>query len=275
MLTKIEARSPAGELLSLPLDDFSGGFVVADVLGVDPVKATIVTSPIATIDGAHLQTTRRESRNLILKLEYAPDYSSESIRDLRFRLYEFFMPETTVNLRFIHSIGDDFEVEINGVVETFDAPLFTKEPKVDISIICTDPDFVVLEDVVVEGDTDPDPDELLIAYPGTVEAGLVLTMTIPHDDLEMDVYLRGPDGITRAFRFAVNCLEDDILTINSIPGSKEITLTRAGTPFSILYSVYQPTPWPTLWKGNNYIRVVVDGDPIPYTITYKPKYGGL
>jgi hypothetical protein len=276
MLTKIEVRSPSGDLLSLPLDDSSGGFIVSSVEGLEPIKATVVTSSIATIDGAFLQTTRRESRNILIELDFDPDYATESVRDLRFRLYDFFMPETSVNLRFIHSVAEDFEVEINGIVESFDAPLFTDEPTATISVLCTSPDFIVLEEVEIEGETDPDPDEILIAYPGTIEAGLILTMTIDRDNIdEVDIYVRAPDGITRTFRFALNNLEDDILVLNSIPGSKALTITRAGTPFSVLYSVMQPTPWPTLWKGNNYIRVVVEGDPIPYTVVYKPKYGGL
>lgn len=278
MLTKIEARSPSGELLSLPLDDMSGGFIVADVKGLDPVKATIVTSPIATMDGAQLQTTRREPRNIFIELEVEPDWSAESVRDLRFRLYDFFMPEAQVNLRFIHSVAEDFEVEINGVVESFDFELFTDEPKAVISIINTSPDFVVLENTVVEGVTVSDTTETLVAYPGTVETGLIFTITLDRDLDEFELYVRGPDNVTRLFSFFGNFIADDILTVNSLPGSKQFYLTRGGTQITVLYGVYPSAPWPTLWKGNNYIRLVIDGDPgdpLPYEVSFRPKYGGL
>lgn len=279
MLTKIEARSPSGDLLSLPLDDISGGFVVADVQGLGPIKATIVTSAIATMPGAHIQNTRREPRNILLSLELAPDYTSDTVRDLRFRLYDFFMPEASVNLRFVHEVGDSFEVEINGVVEDNQDEIFTKEPTAEISIICASPDFTVLEDVVFEGDTVDDLTEALIAYPGTVSTGAVVTMTLVQDIEDITIFLRGPDNITRRFSVSGNMLTGDIVEINSMPGSKGVTVTRSGTPFSLLAGVGLPPFWPVLAKGNNYIRVIADGpDPftsIPYEVSYRPKYGGL
>lgn len=277
MLETVEVRSPSGDLLSLPLADFSSGFIVADIKGLNPVKATIVRSPIATLDEEAVHTTRRDARNLIIILEPEPDYTSETIRDLRFRLYDFFMPEATVNLRFIHSLAEDFEVEIEGVVEDFDWPLFTDEPKGTLSIICKKPDFIALDEIEVEGATVNDSSEILLAYPGSTETGLVFTITIDQADIfEFEFYLRGPDGITRYFWIGTSFEIGDILEINSNPGMKTATVTRAGTPFSLLYGMMPSAPWPTLWKGDNYLRVVeTDGTPIDYTVVYKPKYGGL
>ena len=275
MLETVEVRSPSGDLLSLNLADISSGFIVADIKGLNPVKATIVRTPIATLDEEAINATRRDARNLIFILEPEPDYTTETIRDLRWRLYDFFMPEAPVNLRFIHSAGDNLEVEINGIVEDFDWPLFAAEPEGTLSIICEKPDFVVLDSLEVEGDTVEDSSEVLLAYPGTVESGLVWTLNIDRDIDEIDFYLRAPDGITRYFWLGGTLLTGDVLEINSIPGQKAITVTRSGTPFSLLYGLMPVAPWPTLWKGNNYLRVVVEGDPIPYTVSYKPKYGGL
>ena len=251
MLETVEVRSPSGDLLSLNLADISSGFIVADIKGLNPVKATIVRTPIATLDEEAINATRRDARNLIFILEPEPDYTTETIRDLRWRLYDFFMPEAPVNLRFIHSAGDNLEVEINGIVEDFDWPLFAAEPEGTLSIICEKPDFVVLDSLEVEGDTVEDSSEVLLAYPGTVESGLVWTLNIDRDIDEIDFYLRAPDGITRYFWLGGTLLTGDVLEINSIPGQKAITVTRSGTPFSLLYGLMPVAPWPTLWKGNN------------------------
>lgn len=275
MLTTVEVRSATGDLLTLSLDDVSGGIVVAEIEGLDPVKATVITSDIATMDGAHLQKTRRVPRNILMKLDLEPDYSVESIRDLRFRLYDFFMTEAIVNLRFIHSVEEDFEVEISGVVESCETPLFTKEPKLDVSIVCTNPDFVDLVSIEVEGTSVEDTTETLLAYPGSIEAGLEWVMTLDRDIDEVELYLRGPDNITRRFAFGGNFLDGDVITVSSSPGSKSIIVNRSGTLMPWLYGVFPGSVWPTLYKGNNYIITVVEGTTIPYQVTYTPKYGGL
>ena len=145
--------------------------------------------------------------------------------------------------------------------------------------MCTDPDFIDLVDIEVEGGAmDSGLDEVLLAYPGTVETGLVFTMTLDRVIDELEMYVRGPDNVTRLFTMGLTTEIGDILTINSIQGQKSVTLTRGGTPMHVLYGVLQPTAWPVLSKGNNYIRVIVGestGTDIPYDVVYTPQYGGL
>ncbi len=44
MLTKLDVSTVQGDLLTLQLDDVSEGLVVLEVEGLDPVKATLVSS---------------------------------------------------------------------------------------------------------------------------------------------------------------------------------------------------------------------------------------
>lgn len=273
MLTKVEVRTAQGVLLVLTLDNISNGYVVEDILGLDPVKATLVSSTFANFDGAKYQSSRRETRNILFKLGLEPNYITASVRDLRTNLYSFFIPNTVVDLRFFMS--DGLTVDIQGRVETFDAPLFMKEPKVDISILCFDPDFVGITPIVVNENTVSDLDDFTIPYEGTVETGIQFVLNVDRVLTEFTIYHRSADNILRTFDFAASLEADDILTINSVVGSKYITLSRLSTLSSLLYGKSPPSNWIELMPGDNEIRVYATGAPIPFSITYTPRHGGL
>ena len=273
MLSTVEVRSTSGELLTLSLADPSNGFVVADIDGLGPVKAAIATSSFALMDGVQFQSARREGRNLLFKIELIPDYVTQSVEDLRWRLYDFFMTKAQVSARFILSGG--LEVDISGIVEDCQPDIFSQEPTMNVVVFCTNPDLVDITPVVIEGDTVSDTTEMLIEYPGTVETGFVLTISADRDFDELDIYMRGPDNVTRVFNFGANMLDLDVITINTNQGSKSITITRAAVPFSALYGRSPQSAWLKLAKGDNYIRVAVEGDPIPYELTYTAKYGAI
>lgn len=273
MLTMVEVRNSQGSLLSLPLEEVSNGLILADVDGLEPVKATIVSSSFAGLDGSQYQSSRRDDRNLKLKLDLEPDYITTSVRDLRRRLYQYFMPKSYVNLRFYDS--DDLVVDISGRVESFDTPLFSKDPEVDISIICFDPDFVELNSITLNGMTTSGSDETLIAYEGTVEAGVLFTMPVDRPLTEFNIYHRPPDGTLRSLDFSGSVDIGDVLKISTIPGAKSAVLTSGGTDSFILYAISPQSNWIELMNGDNYIRVYAEGNPIPYTISYTNRYGGL
>lgn len=273
MLTKVEVRTPTGMMLSLPLDDVSEGFVVEDITGLDPVKATLVSSSFATMDGSQFHSSRREPRNILLTIGLEPDYATSSVQALRMILYDYFMTKQTVGLRFFLDSG--LTVEISGVVETFDAQLFVKEPRVVISVMCYDPDFLALTPVVVAGNTVSTSTEFLIDYPGTVETGIVFELNVDRVLEAFTIYHRPPDNVVRSLDFSADMVADDVITINTIPGSKAVTLLRTATLSSVLYGMTPQSNWVSLEKGENYLRVYAVGAAIPFTIEYLPRYGGL
>jgi hypothetical protein len=273
MLTKVEVRTPTGMMLSLPLDVESNGFLVEDITGIDPVKATLSSSTFAKLDGSQYHSSRREPRNILLTIGLEPDYVTNSVQDLRMTLYDYFMTKSSVSLRFF--LDNDLTVEIAGVVESFSAELFTKEPRVTISIMCFDPDFLALEPIVVAGNTVSDVTEFLIEYDGTVETGVVFTLNVDRVLDEFTIYHRPPDDVVRTLDFAADLVADDVVTINTVPGSKVVTLLRDTTLSSILYGMTPQSIWVQLEKGDNYLRVYAVGAAIPFTIEYLPRYGGL
>jgi len=273
MLTMVEVRSPQGGLLSLPLEDPSSGVFVKETGGLDPVKATLVSSSFAGEDGEQYHSSHREARDVTLKLGIEPDLAVTTVRALRAQLYNFFMPKTAVNLRFY--FADGLEVDINGRVEVCEAPHATQEPEMDVSIHCFKPDFRELVETTFEGETTSDTTELTINYTGSVETGILFTLFPDRELSEFTIYHTPPDGTLRTLDFVAPLAADDILEISTVKGAKGATVTTGSSTSPVLYGISPFANWIELQPGANKVRVYAVGDPIPFNMKYVVKHGGL
>lgn len=273
MLNMVEVRTSSGTLLSLTLDDVTDGFIIEDIEGLDPVKATLVSSSFAALDGSQYQSSRRENRNIVLKIGLEPNWAVDNIRSLRHKLYEYLMPKSKISLRFYDSTG--LVVEISGRVESFETSLFSKNPQIDVSVICFDPDFVELDPVEISGYTVSNTSETLISYDGTVEAGFEFVLNVDRVLNEFTIYMRSPDDVVKSLDFSASLIAGDVLTISTITGNKHVTLVRSGTTSSLLYGLSPQSNWHELFRGENYIRVYAEGAAIPFDLTYTTRHGGL
>lgn len=274
MLTLVEARTIQGTLLSLPLADQSSGITVQNIDGLDPVKATIVSSSFTSLDGAQYQSSRRDIRNITMTLGLnPPDYVATSVSSLRSQLYGFFMPGSVVSLRFY--VSDDLYLDIMGRVESFTAPLFSNEPTADLSILCMDPDFVDPNTVSLSGSSVATSAETHVVYSGTTNTGFTFTFDVNRAVSEFTIYCRAPDDTISILDFSASLVADDVVVIDTVRGERSVTLTRAGVVSSLLYGMASQSSWVGLMPGDNYIRVYAVGAAVPYTIDYSNRYGGL
>jgi hypothetical protein len=273
MLTALEVRNAQGVTMSFPLGDIEEGYSVQSIDGLDPVKATIVSSSFANLDGELQQSVRREKRNIVLKLGLEPDFVETSARGLRNRLYGYFMPKSPVRLRFLDD--EEPDVEIDGTVESLDSPQFAQEPEANISILCMQPDFVDPTPVRVSGNSVADQAEQSVIYEGTIETGFLFRLLINRSISSFSVVNRTLDGQIRKMDFNAPLVAGDVVEISTVPGAKRVTLIRGNAVSSVLYGLAPYSNWLQLFPGQNYLRVAIPGAVIPYTIDYTAKYGGL
>lgn len=273
MLTKVEVRNPAGTLLTLTLDDDSSGYIVEEIEGLGPVKATLVSSSFATMDGVQYQSSRRDARNILIKIVLRPDYVTQTVRGLRQALYSYFMTKMEVSLRFYDSDGTI--VNIMGRVESCDPPLFTREPRIDVSVICFDPDFLELTPITESGFTVSDTTEFAIDYEGTVETGFLFELLLDRSLTDFTIYHTPPDGSHRQLDFTASMISGDKLSISTIQGNKYVNLLRSGVSTSVLYGMPAQSNWIELQPGLNNLRVYAVGAAIPFNIIYTNRHGGL
>jgi len=276
MLTVVEAENDQGALLTMALSDVSDGIILKEVDGLGPVKATLVSSSFAGIDGEQYHSARREPRDIKLKFGMEPMYGGTSVREIRKRLYKHFMTKRNVNLRFY--MEDGLVVNISGKVESNDPPMFTREPEMEVVVRCFKPDFVDPTPVTVSSTSTSATGVLteLVEYDGTAETGIVLTVNVDRTLSEFTFYHQGPDGVLSSMDFAASLLAGDVLTISTVSGNKYATLIRGGTSIPIVYGISPYSKWTELLEGDNYIRLYTDGvSGVPYSIEYTNRYGGL
>ncbi len=274
MLQRVDVTNNQNVTLSLPFGDVSNGYLVT-IDGLDPVKATIVTSSFASIDGTQEESVKRDARNLVFHFSYEPDFAlvDTTVTALRNVLYNFFMPKSKITMRFYSD--DKPEVTIIGTVESFTNPLFTATPGATIAVMCTNPDFVPDTISVFNGNTVTDTTETVLSYSGTVDAGFTFRIPLTAASSGFTIYHRSGEDTLSSLLFNAALLAGDVVTICTTPGAKRATLTRSGSDSSLLYGVSPFSKWLTLSPGPNYMRVVQGGVAMPYSIQYSERYGAL
>lgn len=273
MLTKFDVANRRGNLHTFQLDDISDGYSIQDIGGLGPVKATLVSSSFAGVDGEQYQSARRETRNITIKLGLEPDWITNTVDDLRNSLYEFFMPKSEVFLTFYKDNG--LVVKITGRVETCEPDIFSAEPMMDVSLICYDPDFLAPVPVSLSGTSVSSTTDTIIPYAGSVDTGIIFTLNVNRTLTDFTIYHTPPDGELRQLDFSGSLVSGDVLTISTVTGNKGATLLHTGTSSSVLYAVSPQSNWIEFQKGDNDFRVYAPGAGVPYTIEYVTKYGGL
>ena len=284
-LNKLQIMNSQGNFLGMPFEDISTGFLVKEIEGLDPVKATLTSTPFANLDGAQFQSSRREPRNIVIHLELRPDYALGSVKDLRDRLYDFFMPKSNIRLDLytlnkfdLNPLTQTQDLTIDATVESLTSALFTKEPTVDVSLMCYDPNFTDPTSVTITGLTGPDP--LTLFYEGSVETGVIFHF-LPNRSISSFQLLHeywdaiNNQTVVNSITIAIDIVNGDAVTYTSTPEKKGVVLNHSGVVTPILYAMSVPFKWIELQPGYNYIWVQVPGDPVPYEIQYFKKYGGL
>lgn len=254
--------------------DASNGYAVRDIQGLDPVNASLTSSTMAQLDGAQPQNARRDTRNITIKLGLTPNYVDNTVDSLRSGLFDYLMPKSNIGMGF-YKDGNLYAVA-SGQVETFENNMFSADPEVDISIICYDPDFYAPAVTSVILSTVSTTDLHTFSYLGSSDAGVIFTLSVDRDLPSIDLYNTAPDNTTQHFSMIGSFVAGDVITINSIPGQKSVSLTRAGIATSAL-SYVDPTAsgWITFQRGDNHFRAFSSGAALSYTLAYTTKYGGI
>lgn len=242
MLNSIEVRNVIGTLTAtLPITNPTADdrYRIKDIAGLDPVKATINTSPYALQDGGFYQSSKGGERNIVIKMGAVPRYNAEtnlSIEDLRREAYSIFPPKALVKLNFLNSDIDYPEVEITGYVEYTQSDIFSKDPMIDISIICPKPNFKEPSKHILADQ--PSMTDIEFPYRGDADTGFELHLDIASTLESLIVYNSGVSTPLR-LDFPVlppinRLVSGDKVIISTIPGAKKIHVVRGGVTINAL-----------------------------------------
>lgn len=272
MLVKVDVVTRRGTTLSLDLFENDSGYQV-EVDGFDPVKAELSSSSYVGIPGETFQTSRRGFRQIKLKFDLEPDFVTETFATLRRKLYEYLMPESHVRLRLYLDTG--LYLDIEAVVEDHSSPMSKEDPEVEVILIAFQPDLVDPRMVEMDSFTVSSSTVTNIDYPGTIDVGIVVTLHVNRNLAGFTIYNNVEEGVLSQLDFSYPLINGDQLVVSSLKGAKGITLTRAGVSSSLLYGRSAQSSWIEFKQGVNEFRVYAPGDPVPFTLEYMVKYGGI
>jgi hypothetical protein len=275
MTLSVIRSSFEGIFIDLPIDAITGSpeITIKSVEGLGPVRSPVNMQDYALLDGAALLGVRAGVRNIVITLKLTPAYElGSTVETLRNKLYDHFMPKSNVHLD-IFRLGYE-AVMIDGVVESCDPPIFSKDNEMVISIICVNPYFISTTGVVINGVTNTQID---VPYLGTIPSGFITEVAING--------ATNPVYITRFATPAVRIAEvayiaplvaGDQLSISSVEGAKWTYVTKGGTTLNKLGSLSSDgLHWPVLRKGPNPILINANRAGMPFQISYRARYGGL
>lgn len=280
MLTEVKAYSALQSAPTLLLTENGRPendlIQIANVDGLDPVKASVNTSPRGSVDGASYTGSSVPSRNIVLTVRLNPDWGTWTYESLRRLLYSYFMPKRAIRLVF--ESDDLVPVEIYGVVEDVSINQFSKDPEFLISVICPDPYFTAVTATVITGQTvRPGGATVVVPYEGNVETGLKAKVTYVSgiSPTEIGIQL----GNSQVSYFTVDASVDAMLyfEMNSLPMQKFVQNINmsSGLIENLLTDVQDGSSWPILWPGDNVFSVVTDQGVQDWELTFFEKFGGL
>lgn len=235
-------------------------YSIVSVKGLNPPRAVINTSSIATTDGAVFNSSRVDVRNIVITVVL-----NDEIEKSRIALYRYFPIKEEITLKFSNATRD---VKIIGYVETFECDLFENSQRAQISVICpqayfTDEELTVIEfanitnafefpvNIPAEGIAISEVDLQAvknIVYTGDAETGFVIDIYVKNNIVEPAIRNKLTNEV---FVLALELLSGDKLTINTKKGEKSVILLRDGVETNEINKIYQGSKWLTVKTGDN------------------------
>lgn len=281
MLTVVKAYSSWRSAPALPLSDGDRAetdlIQIRNVDGLNPVKASVNTSPYGSVDGASHVGSSVVARNIVLTLHPNPDWKTYTYESLRKLVYSYFMPKRKVKLVFVSD--DAPTVEISGIVEDVQVNMFSKDPELLVSIICPDPYFTAVTPVVINGQTVSSRLEfpIEIDYAGSIEAGVHLKVTYLGGAAPANIGIQVGGTPILALGVAATVSASMYFELNSLPMQKFVQNVTIGSGVitNLLSKVIEGSQWPVLQPGENVVSVLTDLAVQDFELTYFERFGGL
>lgn len=306
MIKTISVTNPDNETLVLELArPDKSGFVVGPVTGLGPVKASINTTRLATMDGDIYNSARAESRNIVIPLVFL---ENPTIEDSRHLSYKYFPIKKNVKVK----IETDSRVlETIGYVESNDPAIFAKDSSTQISIVCPDSYFEAaggasggfvdsefysvtpLLEFPVENPSLTVPliqlgeatvgQGLVVEYDGDVPSGLEIFVSVIGAFSGFSIYEVATGlGITlnqARLNAAISSTPEagDSFYISTHKGKKRILYTRGSTTYDIINALDGVTSWFELERGSQLIAysATSGSDNLRVRLRHRPRYEGV
>lgn len=275
MIKSIIVTNHLDEAIKLELrKPMRSGFLIQEITGLGPPKATINTTETASGDGTSFNSSRIGTRNIVFTLKFLEKPTIEHVRQLS---YQYFPIKKRITMLFE---TNNRVCKISGYIESNETVIFSDSVGTQISVICPNPYFLsalkntkrfygldslfefpfsnesLTESLINFGEVNDDVEDN-IWYSGDVDVGVVLTIYSTGEARNVTIY----NNNTREKMFIDTerlkeltgdpILQGDEIRISTVMGEKGVTLTRQGVTTNILNCLSRDSDWLKLAKGDN------------------------
>lgn len=264
-------------------------YQVIDIQGLNPPKAQINTTTIVGLDGAKFNSSKLETRNIVLMVKINGD-----VEENRLNLYNYFRTKEWCTFYYSNGSRDVF---IEGYVESVECSLFSNGEMAQISIICPYPYFKSLTEIVAEISNtlalfvfpfsinvgEPIPISSYLANRGVdivnaseSESGTTISIVVFQACSQIEI-----KNISNGDDFILNYsfLASDKIVIDTNKGQKSVKLYRNNTISNIFSAVANGSTFFQLMPGSNFFTYLVDGsagdDKVQIKLSHYNVYRGV
>lgn len=279
MLTQIDVvyGDELGEqALALPIAGITlkDSLLIRSVTGLSPPDIDLFIGDYAR-DGGIYQGRRVGNRNVVMTIDLNPNPAlGESVSGLRALLYKTFV-DPLVDADYIQLILHDDELAdryLVGYTEKLETEIFSSDTLAQVSIICPDP-YIRDENQTILTHltgwiTVP------FTYTGTAETGFVVEIKITASTPTL-TFVNNSRTMVITYPF----LSEDVITINTNRGARDITLKRAGVVSPLIARLSPLSRWLELHSQANIMTVYgaasTNLNAVIKKLTYSPTYWGV
>jgi hypothetical protein len=301
MIKSLTVTNYLGDSLKIELGrPETSGFLVRNITGLGPPKADINSTELVTSDGALYNSSRVQTRNLVIHLDFLMKPTVEAVRILS---YKYFPVKKFVKIKME---TDSRVAEVSGYVESNEPDIFSKKEGTQISIICPDPYFYSENENIVTFSgfeslfefefSNESLDTPLITmgeistvttniveYYGDAEVGLLMILKASgpvENPMVVNLNTNESIRIDSAKMIALtgsDIVAGDEIRISTVRNNKFVVLLRNGLYTNILNTLDRDTDWFTLAKGDNEFAYFADDGLLNlyFEIRYRMVYEGV
>lgn len=254
--------------------------------GLNPPPANIATSIIPGFDGSRFNSSRLESRNVVITLAL-----NGNVEINRMLLNAIILPKRYIK---IYYKNNTLDVYIEGYVDTFEYDIFEQGVIAQASIICTAPywidckerttilssivnlfefpfsipnEGIALSETLVSVSSD-------VINLGTVQIGVMITIECNRKIINPSV-INTTTGQTMKLNTELD--DGDQIIINTVQGNKFIHKYSDDGIINIINSLDESSQWINLLPGYNIFMISSDygTNNMIVTISMQNRYGGV
>ena len=276
------------ELGSLVLTQNEAQWQLVSIVGLNPPNAQINTTTIAGMDGAKFNSSKLNTRNLVLTIRINGNVDSN-----RMLLYRMFRTKELVTFYYQHN---SIDVMARGYVDTCTCDIFKKGEQMQVSIICPFPYWQSVDEII----SDISNSQPSFTFPFTINSGEPVVIssyvsdrqTVVYNDTDTDtgmtIEIDFKNGVEEFFLANGNgeyfgldeaFVTGDKVIVNTVKGQKNVQLVRDGETTGLFGALQPGSTFFQLKPGVNRFWYECDGgmtdSAVSVVLKYRKQYRGV